>query len=79
MSFGEPVDPGGVSPANFVAAGPGASIVSVAGVGAMVDGGYTGYNIGVTGSGEGVLAWPWTRRLRLRISRATRATASRLA
>ena len=31
-----------------VTAGPGASIVSVAGVGAMVDGGYTSYNIGVT-------------------------------
>ena len=56
VSFSEPVDPGRVSPANFVAAGPGASIVSVAGVGAMVDGGYTSYNIGVTGSGEGVLS-----------------------
>ncbi|MCH1602638.1 MAG: hypothetical protein L7S57_07315, partial [Luminiphilus sp.] len=56
VSFSEPVDPGSVSPANFVAAGPGASIVSVAGVGAMVDGGYTTYNIGVTGSGEGVLS-----------------------
>ena len=56
VSFSEPVDPGSVSPANFVAAGPGASIVSVTGVGAMIDGGYTAYNIGVTGSGEGVLS-----------------------
>ena len=56
VNFSEPVDPATLSGLDFSASGPGASVIDVQGAGALVDGGYTSYEVTVTGSGEGTVS-----------------------